>query len=535
MALSKELEKTEKEPTEKIIQKPTVVCEEFLAEEVWDREGVPQFYIKYFNEDKNELKDRLDLGEKDQHERPIIYVPVDNTALRKGLVVLPCEPKETTFKEVFDKIDSFAFRCYDALGQEPYVKLLNRVVAASWFLDRFVENPRFDIAGAGKFAPIIPIRGPSESGKNRLAFVLRLLSYRPYFEMSTYRVPSLYRPLDLWNGTLVLDEADFANTNEKSELIHFLNCRATGTPISRQDAKNPRKTDVFANFGITILTQRRAFDDNATESRCLPYYSEKTDRKLPTVETDDMLAEGLEIQNMLFYLRLKFYQDVAIDKTAWINEIADPRLVSSLLPLLALSKFEPNIKDTILTVVKDIAKLKVEQKSNSEDGTLLNTLWEKGLFALYSGIPKNEHYYFQRKEFDDDDKSISVVPLTISTLAEEFKTTSRNIRKALTSLNLCAAGMPKVVKVGNKPYRVIFFDPPRFEKRLREFVIDYTPYELYDKIGLEKPKTVTQVTQVTDKTHGSKQLDGFLEKTQHAGTVTSVTSVTKEAKGGTNE
>jgi len=527
MPLSKDLEKLEKEPSEKIIQKPTLLTKDFLAEEVWNREGTPQFYVKYFNEDKSELKDRLDLGEKDRCEKPIIYVPVDNAALRKGLVLLPSAPTETTFKEVFEKIDSFALHCYDAVGQEPYVKLLASVAASSWFLDRFVANQKYDIAGAGKFAPIIPIRGPSESGKNRLAFVLRLLSYRPYFEMSTYRVPSLYRPLDLWGGTLVLDEADFANTNEKSELIHYLNCRATGTPISRQDPANPRETDVFTNFGLTILTQRRPFDDNATESRCLPYYSEKTDRKLPTLETDEMLKEGYELQNMLFYLRLKFFQGVTIDKAAWIDKIADPRLVSSLLPLLALSKFEPDIEKTISVVVKNIAKLKVEQKSNSEDGTLLNALWEKGLFALYSGIPNNEHYYFQRKE-SEDDESEKVVPLTISTLAEELKSTSRRIRKTLTSLNLCAAGMPKLVKVGNKPYRVMFFDPPRFEKRLREFVIDYEPYELYAKLNLEKPKTVSLVSDVSVPAPGAGLLDSFLENEPHAGSETSETSETEK-------
>jgi hypothetical protein len=340
-------------------------------------------------------------------------------------------------------------------------------------------------------------------------------------------VPSLYRPLDLWAGSLVLDEADFANTNEKSELIHFLNCRATGTPISRQDAKNPRKTDVFSNFGITILTQRRAFDDNATESRSLPYYSETTEQKMPTTETDEMLEEGYELQNMMFYLRLKYYQKVTIDKRAWINEIDDPRLVSSLLPLLALSKFEPDIATTISTVVKDIAKLKVEQKSNSEDGMLLNALWEKGLFARYSGIPNNEHWFFEREVSDGE--GVSVVPLTISALAEEFKSSSRNMRKALTSLNLCAAGLPKVIKVGSKTWRVVFFDPPRFEKRLREFVIDYKPYELYEKLGLEKPKPVTQVTEVTDKTCGSKQVSLLGENELHAGTVTSVTSVTEHA------
>ena len=143
--------------------------------------------------------------------------------------------------------------------------------------------------------------------------------------MSTYRIPSLYRPFDLWQGTLALDEADFSNTSEKSELIHFLNCRATGTPVSRQNPKNARITDVFANFGLTIVTQRRQFDDNATESRSLPYYSEVTEEKLPVVETDEMLKTGLSLQNKLLYLRMIHYRDVVINKSYWMEEITDPR------------------------------------------------------------------------------------------------------------------------------------------------------------------------------------------------------------------
>jgi hypothetical protein len=471
------------------------------------------------------------LGENDARGRPVVYVPVDNTALRKGLVILPSDPEETTFKDALKEIDEFAFKCYDPCGKESYVKLLARVVVGSWFLDRFVESPQYDIAGAGKFAPIIPIRGPSQSGKNRLAFVLRLLSYRPYFEMSTYRVPSLYRPLDLWNGTLVLDEADFANTNEKSELIHFLNCRATGTPISRQDAKNPRITNVFSNFGQTILTQRRVFDDNATESRCLPFYSEVTEKKLPTVETDTMLEEGLKLQNKLFHLRLQYFKDVRIDKTVWLGDISDPRLVASMLPLMALSKFEPTIKETITQTVKDIEKLKVIEKANSEDGVIVNALWETGLFAQYSGLPGNEHYYFQVLDIEDGKENKK--PLIISALAEQFKMKTQQLRKILNSLNLCSPGLPKLVKIGNKPYRIIFFDPPKFEKRLREFVVDYKPYEVFARVGLPKP--ATEVTKVTDHTRDLNALEKSIlgmpdseENEQHPPTVTSVTPVTEK-------
>jgi hypothetical protein len=499
-------DKTETE--EKYVQKPTVITEDFIAEEIWDRRGFPQYYVHYFDGKEDEVKESLDVGETDIHGNPIIYVPVDNTALRKGLVILPTGVKPCTWKELLDKIDTFAPKCYDACGQDVTVKFLCRVVIGSWFLDRFVEDPEFDVAGAGKFAPLIPIRGPSKSGKNRLAFVLRLLSYRPYFEMSTYRIPSLYRPLDLWQGTLVLDEADFNNTNEKSELVHFLNCRATGSPLSRQNPKNPRITDVFTNFGLTILTQRRLFDDNATENRSLPYYSEQTDQKIPTVETDTMLKEGLELQNMLLYLRLKYFKEVKIDKTAWLQEISDPRLVAALLPLLALAKLEPSLMETVKETVKGMERLKVEQTANSEDGIVINTLWDKEGFACYAAMKGHEHYYFTHQvktKIAEDKDEIQTLPLTVSMLAEELRIKGRDIRKILNSLNL-SVGMPRIVKLSNKNWRVIWFDPARLEKRLREFVVDYEPNSLYEKLGLKK--LATDATHATDKT-GHKNISDY--------------------------
>jgi hypothetical protein len=442
---------------------------------------------------------------------------VDNDALRKGLVTLPSDITTATFAEVFSDIDAFASRAYDACGQDTMLSLLTRVVVGSWFLDRFVSNPQFDVAGAGKFAPLLPIRGPSQSGKNRLAFVLRLLSYRPYFEMSTYRIPSLYRPLDLWQGTLVLDEADFANTTEKSELVHFLNCRATGTPLSRQNPKNPRITDTFANFGLTILTQRRAFDDNATESRALPFYSETSDKKLPVIETDQMLKEGLALQNKLLFLRMRYFRDFVIEKDAWINDLIDHRLVASLLPLLALAKYEPSLRNTITETAKAVQKLKIEEKANSMDGLLVNHIWEKVSENLFEQWKPFVFYVLDSKEIEEKDsvETENKQPLTTSSLAQHFKWSSQSIRKSLKSLNLIEKGLPNIVKVGKRSYRVILFDPRKLEKRLREFVVDY------------EPNKVTEVTKVTVPIHNEEQNNSKDKKnTPYIESVTSVTTVT---------
>jgi hypothetical protein len=74
------------------------------------------------------------------------------------------------------------------------------------------------------------------------------------------------------------------------------------------------------------------------------------------------------------------------------------------------------------------------------------------------------------------------------------------------------------VKVDGRTQRVIFFDPARLEKRLREFVVNY------------KPNTVTEVTGVTDSKHGIEDSPLFNTGTKsgasHPKTVTPVTSVT---------
>jgi hypothetical protein len=475
------------------VQKPTVIAEDFIAEMIWDRKTLPKYLKYYFNDKQFEETTEISLGETNNKKQNIIYVPVFNDSLKKGLVIVPSGYTETTFKEVFEEIDNFSKKAYDACGQEPLVSLLTRVAVGSWFLDRFVANSEFDIAGAGKFAPILPIRGPSQSGKNRLAFVLRLLSYRPYFEMSTYRIPSLYRPLDLWQGTLVLDEADFANTNEKSELVHFLNCRATGTPLSRQNPKNPRYTDTFSNFGLTILTQRKAFDDNATESRALPYYSEVSDKKLPVLETDQMLKEGLTLQNKLLFLRMAYFNQVEIDKSTWIDDLVDHRLIASLLPLLALSKYEPQLKTTITETAKAVERAKIEEKANSMDGTIINYLWEKIKEANFAEYQKNLFYFYDSTKIieGNSNEKMEKTVLTTQLLGDKFKWSSRTIRTAINSLNIAKKGLPQSISIDGKTHRVIFFEGDRIERRLREFVPDYLPNQIHGK------KEITQITQIT--------------------------------------
>ena len=502
--IDKELRKRDDEAKEVPVPRATVATPTFLAEECWpSRSGDPEYVVYNFQTQNFSTEHQIDSGMVDKRGRPKIFVPIDTMSLREGLVTVPRKPKACTFPELFEAADSFMFKGYDPVGQIAQVRLLNRVSIGSSWLDRYELNPEMKVAGMGMFAPIIPIRGPSGSGKNRLANILRLLSRRPYFEMSTIRIPSLFRPLHDWGpcATLYLDEADMGKTTEQSEYIHYLNCRATGSPVSRQDPNNPKITHAFNNFGLTILTQRRQFDDNATESRSLPFYSEITEEKLPTVETDDMIRDGLELQDMILFLRMTTFNDFKIFKDAWIENVSDPRLNASLLPLHALSLREPSLKDIISQTVREIETVKIQHKAASEDGAMVNYLYQlidEGLAAAWNSPV---WYFLQKREFVEiEGKEVDAnTPLTTKVIADEMKWSAQHVRKVIGGLNLASKELPSFIKVGGKSYRAVFFEPQRLEKRLREFVVGYR------KGGLLEALKVTGVTQVTLLTHGETE------------------------------
>lgn len=484
----------------------------FIAEEVYDpfdqANPLPRFAVRYFNEDEIEFKDKIDLGEKDPKGRPIIYTPVFNDHVKKGMMILPRKPVACTIKEVVEEAMAFVFEGFDPCGKDNELQMVVLIPISSWLLDK--ERPLLPVAGIGVFAAIIACRGPSGSGKNRLANLLRFLSYHSLIQLSTYRIPSLYRPLDIWKGTLVIDEADVKNTGETSQLIHFINSRATGTPIGRQNPDSPSKCDAFDSFGQTIVTQRRHFDDNATEGRTVPFFCDPSDKKeIPTLLTKEQILKGYDIQDKLLYIRLMYWDKIEIDKTFWVENVSDHRLNSILLPIMALAKFDHGLEEIISSNITVLHEARRKLKAQSDDGVLINFLWEKiesGLFGVHNTL-----YYMAAKEkyqgMDGEEDLERTTPLTTTSLSETLKRTSRDIRKILTSLNIAPENAPPRFRVGKRRYRGIFFDTRKMEKRLREFVVTYENNSLHKALGSPVPDVP-----VVPPTTPSGELDKFLSK-----------------------
>jgi hypothetical protein len=111
----------------------------------------------------------------------------------------------------------------------------------------------------------------------------------------------LFRLIEAVGGTVLLDEADFSNSQIGSDVIKILNCGyRKGLPIIRAeaDAKGQYIPRLYETFGPKIINGRKPFRDEATESRCLTYKPSSTTRDdIPRQLPAEFEQEALAIRN----------------------------------------------------------------------------------------------------------------------------------------------------------------------------------------------------------------------------------------------
>lgn len=498
---------------------PTVITRDFIAEEIWSREegDLPSYAVRFFTKNaklgvnagdivteirKHPIKEILT---KNKYGFPLRYRPVNDGLLSERKVMVPDGTLATTFDEVLDEGFKLACTEYDCREEDREMyKFMVHVAQSSWYLDKFIYDftngqlTKTDNIGTSAFAPIIALRGLSGSGKNRAMTGLLYNSYRPFLEAHTSHVASIYRPMNNWRGTLCVDEADIPG-DEFSELVKYYNMRAQGTAYIRVNPSDLSEHDVFANFGLTILTQRRGWEDNATEGRTLPMDTKKSSKHIPTVSPPENIEQARILQDKLLWLRLTHWPDIHIDRTFWIPELSDHRLMASLLPMHAISPMAPQIFQNITEMALRLDLRRREIKSLSSDGLIVNAIWDylkKGYAGYYQGI-----WYVGR----DTDSSGLVIPLTMNQLSEDLgggfsAKMLRNMKSlGLLNRNKLPKDPPEMIWVGTKKYRVIWFDPDSFNTVLSDLVVDYKDGEVHGVLPHVTNKQATiQQTEVTE-------------------------------------
>jgi hypothetical protein len=271
-----------------------------------------------------EVRYEKELLEKGQ--RLVPYSP-NNNLLTNEVVLLPSEPEEYDSEEhLVAEIQSFIHRYVDV--SPLFEKIAAYYVLFTWVYDSFNE------------LPYLRLRGDMGSGKTRFLLTVGSLCYKPIFASGASTVSPLFRILDSFRGTLIVDEGDFRFSDEKAEVVKILNNgNARGFPVLRSESVRGREFDprAYNVFGPKLIATRGYFQDRALESRCLT--EEMGGRKLrediPINLATDWKLEARQLRNKLLSFRFRNFGKLQID-AALVDRSIEPRLAQIFVPLLSV-------------------------------------------------------------------------------------------------------------------------------------------------------------------------------------------------------
>ncbi|MBE7498998.1 MAG: hypothetical protein HS113_01550 [Verrucomicrobiales bacterium] len=200
-------------------------------------------------------------GYEDSHRASPMFFLVpyspNNNLIRNEIVLFPSAPQEYGSEdELLGDIQRFVHRYVDV--SPLFEKIAGYYALFSWLYDGFNE------------LPYLRVRGDPGSGKTRFLLTVGSICYKPIFASGASTVSPLFRLLESFRGTLIIDESDFRFSDEKAEMVKILNNgNVRGFPVLRSETSgrgefNPHAYHVF---GPKILASRGDFDDRALESR----------------------------------------------------------------------------------------------------------------------------------------------------------------------------------------------------------------------------------------------------------------------------
>lgn len=304
---------------------PTIsrVCSDTLIELVYDQEARKTgLAVSRFGGLWNiEAEVDIETGET------LVPYSATNNLIASGCVLLPSRPIEYMFKnELVAEIRAFLHRYVDLSPDF-------ETAAAYYVLFTWVHDAFNDVS-------YLRFRGDFGTGKTRGLLAMGSLCYKGFFASGASTVSPIFHTLDAFGGTLILDEADFAYSDARADIVKLLNNGTTrGMPVlrtmvSRQKEFNPY---AFKVFGPKIVAMRGSFDDLALESR---FITEETGARslrndIPIHLPDSLQSEALVIRNKLLHYRLCHFYEIQTDAAA-VLEGASARLNQTAISLLSI-------------------------------------------------------------------------------------------------------------------------------------------------------------------------------------------------------
>jgi hypothetical protein len=317
-----------------------------------------------------------------------------NNLLVHEVVLLPSAPEEYgTDGELLRQVREFIHRYVDL--SPSFEELSASYVLFTWIYDAFEE------------LPYLRVRGDYGSGKSRFLLAVGSLCYKPIFASGTSTVSPIFRILDAFRGTLIVDEADFRLSDEKAEIVKILNNgNAKGFPVLRAEAGSRREFDprAYAVFGPKLVATRGFFEDKALESRCLTEEmgGRPLRKDIPLNLPAALRDEARELRNKLLLFRCRNLTKPRDLATAADRNL-EPRLAQILSPLMATIEDE-EAKARLRDLARGLERQLVTDRGMETEGQLLEVIRDLAAAETPLSVKEIAALFADRHENDYDRK-----------------------------------------------------------------------------------------------------------------------------------
>lgn len=290
----------------------------------WDEHGAPVCYLAWRGADGViQTGTSLDVG-------GVTYLPhpASLDLIRKKVVLFPAEPVDFGSQRLLlADLRDFIHRWLDV---DPfYEQLACYYVLFTWVYDAF------------ETLPYLRAFGDYGTGKSRFLQTIGAICYRPMFVTGASTSSPIFRLIDLFRGTLIMDEADFANSDAENEMIKIVNVGYSRGGVVLRAEKDENSETYYPSakdvYGPKILATRRMFTDRATESRCLTkrMSTARPRPDVPRVINRTFWAEALALRNKCLAYRLRTFHAIDVE-SAQSDQSIEPRLDQVTLALKAI-------------------------------------------------------------------------------------------------------------------------------------------------------------------------------------------------------
>ena len=295
-----------------------------------------------------------------------VLVPylADNNLIATGCVVLPSEVGPWGGKtQLLADLRAFIHTYVDLPHQ--FDEIAAHYVLLSWVYDAFTD------------LPYLRFRGDFGTGKTRALLVIGSLSYKGFFASGASTVSPIFHIQDAFQGTLILDEADFRFSDASAQLTKILNNGSTkGLPVLRTMSNRNRELNpqAFRVFGPKVVAMRNRFSDLALESRFIT--CETSGRRLrsdvPIHLPEGFASEALALRNRLLAWRFRSRFSVGPDPTRQAQGVAARYRQSSWALLSLVDK--PDLRDRIMRELAGEEARVLDERADSFEAAMLDAV-----------------------------------------------------------------------------------------------------------------------------------------------------------------